>query len=75
MNPARLRSYTLLIVVVVIWGIAPSVIKFALGELPPFVFLAYRFLISVIVLLPFYISSREKGITLATLPLIIIVSI
>lgn len=75
MNPARLRSYLLLLVVVVIWGIAPSVIKFALGELPPFLFLAYRFLITTVVLLPFYLGSKEKGLSLGNIPLIILVSI
>lgn len=75
MNPARLRAYFQLLIVVVIWGIAPSVIKFALGELPPFLFLTYRFFITTIVLLPFYIGSKEKGLSLGKLPLLILVSI
>lgn len=74
MNPARVRAYLLLLIVVVIWGVAPSVIKFALGELPPFLFLAYRFFITTIVLLPFYIGAKNKGLTMANLPLIIFVS-
>lgn len=68
MNPARLRAYFQLLIVVVIWGIAPSVIKFALGELPPFLFLAYRFLITTVVLLPFYLAAKEKGLGLSKLP-------
>lgn len=75
MNPARLRAYFQLLIVVVIWGIAPSVIKFALGELPPFLFLAYRFLITTVVLLPFYLAAKEKGLGLSKLPLILLVSI
>lgn len=74
MNPSRVRAYLLLLIVVVIWGIAPAVIKFALGEMPPFLFLAYRFFITTIVLLPFYIGAKKKGLNLANLPLIIFVS-
>ena len=75
MNPARLRSYLLLLIVVVIWGIAPSVIKFALGELPPFLFLAYRFFITTLVLLPFYLASKNKGFDKSDFLLIILVSL
>lgn len=74
MNSNRIRAYIQLLIVVVIWGIAPTVIKFALGELPPFLFLAYRFAISVIVMLPFYLNSREKGLNIRNLPLILLVS-
>ncbi|HKC05129.1 MAG TPA: DMT family transporter [Patescibacteria group bacterium] len=74
MNPARLRAYIQLLIVVVIWGIAPAVIKFGLNELPPFLFLTYRFLITSVVLLPFYLVSKNKGLTLTKLPLIILVS-
>lgn len=75
MNPARLRAYLLLLTVVVIWGVAPSVIKFALGELPPFLFLSYRFLITTVVVFPFFYGSKNKGLTLANLPLIILISV
>ena len=75
MNPARLRAYILLLIVVVIWGIAPSVIKFALGELPPFLFLAYRFFITTIVLLPSYLASKNRGLKVSTLPFLILVSL
>lgn len=75
MNPARLRAYFFLLIVVVIWGIAPSVIKFALGELPPFLFLTYRFLITSVILFPFYLASKEKGLTFGNLPLILIVAV
>lgn len=62
MNSARARAYLQMLVVVVIWGIAPSVIKFALNELPPFLFLFYRFLITVIFFTPFYLMSGNKGL-------------
>lgn len=75
MDKHRLRAYLQLLIVVVIWGIAPTVIKFALGELTPFLFLAYRFLISVVVMLPFYVSSKEKGLNLKTLPIVFVVSV
>lgn len=75
MNPARLRAYLFLLIVVIIWGIAPSVIKFALGELPPFLFLTYRFLITSVVLFPFYLASKEKGLTFGNFPLILIVAV
>jgi drug/metabolite transporter (DMT)-like permease len=73
MNP-RTRAYIELLIVVLIWGVAPSVIKFTLGELPPFLFLTYRFLITTIVLLPFYLKSKNKGVTFSNLYLIILVS-
>lgn len=75
MNSARVRAYTELLIVVLIWGIAPAVIKFALAELPPFIFLAYRFLISTVILLPIFLLTKRKGITLSNLPLLILVSL
>jgi|WetSurSiteA1Bulk_404760.scaffolds.fasta_scaffold00907_6 O-acetylserine/cysteine efflux transporter len=52
MNRYRLRSYLLLILVFVIWGIAGPVIKFTLGELSPIAFLTYRFFLSSLFLVP-----------------------
>lgn len=75
MNPHRTRAYILLLIVVIIWGIAPSVIKFGLGELPPFLFLTYRFFITSLIMFPFFLASKEKGITLGKIPLIILVSL
>lgn len=48
MNPARLRSYLMLLAVTVIWGIATPIIKFTLQGFDPAVFLAYRFSISTV---------------------------
>lgn len=43
MNPSRLKAYTLLLLATIIWALAAPVIKYVLGTLPPFTFLAYRF--------------------------------
>jgi drug/metabolite transporter (DMT)-like permease len=75
MNSARLRAYLELLIVVIIWGISPSVIKFALGEISPFLFLTYRFFITSVVMLPFFLTSKQKGLTLENLPLIILLSL
>jgi len=48
MNPARLKAYTLLLVVALIWGAAAPVIKFTFEGIAPLPFLAYRFLISFV---------------------------
>lgn len=60
MNPKRVRSYIYLIIVAVIWGIAGPVIKFTLKELSPFTFLAYRFFITSLVMVPLMIALKEK---------------
>lgn len=75
MNPARLRAYIELLITVIIWGVAASVIKFGLSELSPFTFLAYRYFITTIVLLPFFILVKGKGQILRYLPMIILISL
>jgi len=60
MNPKRLKSYIYLVIVAAIWGAAGPVIKFTLRELPPFTFLAYRFFITSLFLVPIMIASKEK---------------
>ncbi len=74
MTSSRIRAYIQLLIVIIIWGIAPTVIKFALGELPPFLFLAYRFFITTLALLPFYLVSKDKHIPSETWPLLLAVS-
>jgi drug/metabolite transporter (DMT)-like permease len=49
MSPARKRSYVLLILVALIFGVSAIVIKFTLNAIEPLPFLAYRFLISFII--------------------------
>ncbi len=59
MNPARLRAYTELLVVAIIWGIAGPVIKITLKDIPPDIFLFYRFAIASIV--AFFLLTKHKG--------------
>lgn len=48
MSPNRIRAYSLLLIVSIIWGIAGVVIKYTLFGFSPFIFLFYRFLIASI---------------------------
>jgi drug/metabolite transporter (DMT)-like permease len=76
MNPARLRAYLELILVAAIWGVASAVIKFGLSELTPFVFLTYRFFLTILILLPFYLFSKQKSFGgIKNLPLILLISV
>lgn len=43
MNPSRLKAYSLLIIVTIIWALAEPIIKFTLGGFSPLIFLTYRF--------------------------------
>lgn len=54
MNPHRLRAYTELLIVSIIWGVAAVVIKFTLSGFSPFVFLTYRFFIASLAALAFF---------------------
>jgi len=58
MNPYRLRAYILLLIVSVIWAIAGPVIKFVLSEIPPLLFLTYRFLLSSAFAIPYFIIAK-----------------
>lgn len=60
MNPARLRAYIYLLIVALIWGVAGPIIKLTLKELPADLFIAYRFLISTLVALPFLFIRRSS---------------
>ena len=76
MNPARKRAYLELILVAAIWGIASAVIKFGLRELTPFLFLTYRFFLTILILLPFYLFSKNKSFGgIKKLPLILLISV
>ncbi|QQG41451.1 MAG: DMT family transporter [Candidatus Woesebacteria bacterium] len=55
MNPHRLKAYTLLLATAVIWGIAGLVIKVTLDKIPADLFILYRFAISTVVSLLFFI--------------------
>lgn len=60
MNKVRLKAFLLLLAVSVIWGVAGPVIKLTLHEIPPFIFLTYRFLISSIVAIPILYFTKFK---------------
>lgn len=60
MNPARLRAYTELLVVSLIWGVAGVVIKYTLSAFPTPIFLTYRFFIAALAALPFFIFGITK---------------
>lgn len=60
MNPHRLKAYILLLIVAVIWGIAGPVIKITLGKIPPDLFILYRFFISSIIALLFFVIKGIK---------------
>lgn len=60
MSSSRLRAYIELLIAVIIWGVGATVIKFALGTLPPFTFLTYRFFLTTLILLPFFLLSKPK---------------
>jgi len=51
----RSIAYIALLLTSVIWGIATVVIKYTLNFIEPLDFLFWRFLISVLVLLPFFL--------------------
>lgn len=46
MTSYRTRAYIFLLIVAIIWGAATPVIKFTLGGISPFSFLAYRFFLA-----------------------------
>lgn len=46
MTKQRLHAYLYLLIVSLIWGAAGPVIKYTLGDLPPLIFLTYRFAVS-----------------------------
>lgn len=60
MNPVRKRAYIELLVVSLIWGVAVPVIKFTLGGFSPGIFLIYRFFISSIIAVFFFIFFGIK---------------
>lgn len=54
MTSARTKAYLLLTIVSIIWGLAGPIIKFTLQELPPLIFLSYRFTLSTIFALIYF---------------------
>lgn len=60
MNPARKRAYIELLIVTIIWGFAAPVIKYTLSGFSPAIFLTYRFTISAVIALVFFIMTGFK---------------
>ncbi len=63
MNPARLKAYFFLLIVCIIWGVAGPIIKLTLKEVPPFIFLVYRFFISSVIAVGWFVFSRKAIFT------------
>ncbi len=59
--PARYKTYLLLILVAVFWGIAPPVIKYTLGYFPTTLFLTYRFLMISAVMIPYLLITEPDS--------------
>lgn len=57
MTSYRLRAYIYLVLVAAIWGIAGPVIKFTLGAISPLSFLAYRFAISAMLSVIYFLVA------------------
>lgn len=69
MEKKRLITYIALLIVAAIWGIASPVIKYTLNFTTPYSFLFWRFLITSIVFLPFFIYFiRSHPIKLKDVP-------
>lgn len=60
MSSVRKRAYIGLLIVSIIWGMAAPIIKYTLEGFSPGVFLTYRFFISAIIAIPFFIISGIK---------------
>lgn len=60
MNPIRKRAYLELLLVAIIWGFAGPIIKYTLDGFSTPVFLTYRFLISSLIAVPFFIFGISK---------------
>jgi len=73
MTKKRLTAYLTLTFVSLLWGIASPVIKYTLAYLSPYSFLFWRFLLTSLIFLPFFIYFTQKQpIKLKDLPLLIL---
>jgi len=65
----RLKAYILLLLVSIIWGVASPVIKYTLSFTTPYAFLFWRFLITSLVFLPFFLYFiRKHPLKLKSIP-------
>lgn len=60
MNNRRIIAYALFLLVSVIWGAAGPVIKYTLSEIPPLIFLTYRFFISTAIALIYFSVAKPR---------------
>lgn len=60
MNKRRLIAYGLFLLISIIWGVAGPVIKFTLSEIPPLIFLTYRFFLSTVIALIFFSFTKPR---------------
>jgi len=60
MSRKRTAAYLYLITATIIWGLAGPVAKFTLGGFSPSLFLAYRFTISAVIGIIFFLTARPK---------------
>jgi len=60
MTDKRLTAYFFLILTSIIWGVAGPVIKNTLSFIPPFTFLFWRFLVTSLIFLPFFVWRLKK---------------
>lgn len=58
--PTRKKSLLYILLANALWGVAPSFIKLGLETMPPLTFLFLRFIISTVVILPFFIIELKK---------------
>jgi drug/metabolite transporter (DMT)-like permease len=60
MSPVRRRAYAELLVVAIIWGVAAVIIKYTLQGFSPLIFLTYRFFISTVIAIIFFLTIGFK---------------
>ncbi|HTK03199.1 MAG TPA: DMT family transporter [Alphaproteobacteria bacterium] len=63
MSTPRLKAYIYLLIVCIIWGVAGPVIKLTLKEVPPFIFLLYRFGISSVIAIAWFLFTKKAIFT------------
>ena len=72
----RAKAYLCLMTTTIIWGISPPIIKYTLNFVNPIEFLAIRFIIVCIIILPiFIIKLKKQPFKLKDLPMLSLVAI
>ncbi|HLE42649.1 MAG TPA: DMT family transporter [Methylomirabilota bacterium] len=78
MPDPRLRTYLLLVMVVVVWGSYPTLVKIALRDMPPFTLAALRCLLASAILTVLFwreAGERHHAVTRADLPALVILGV